>query len=87
MLWTTAMKKVSKARESRKSLKEMGAFSIVSIGKMKNHLRRLSPKYGRATNHVLISYQQMVGCPIGDVLGNDLKSALMHGVSFSSQNQ
>ena len=71
------MKKISRASKSRKSPKEMGASSIASIGKMKTHLRRLRPKNGRATNNVMIMIRKK-----GDVLGNDLKSALMHGVSF-----
>ena len=79
MFWATTMKKVSRASKSRKSPKEMGASSIASIGKMKTHLRRLRPKNGRATNHVMIREKE-------DVLGNDLKSALMQIVSFSSQN-
>ena len=73
------MKKISRASKSRKSPKEMGASSIASIGKMKTHLRRLRPKNGRVTYHVMIREK-------GDVLGNDLKFALMHFVSFSSQN-
>ena len=55
----------------------MGASSIAWIGKMKTHLRRLRPKNGRATNNVLIMERKK-----GDVLGNDLKSALRHLVSF-----
>ena len=71
------MKKISRASKSRKSPKEMGASSIASIGKMKTHLRRLRPKNGRATNHVML-----IGRKIGDVLGKDLKSALRQFVSF-----
>ena len=74
MLWATKMKKVSVASKSRKSPKEMGAYSIAWIGKMKTHLRRLRPKNGRATNHVMIRKKE-------DVLGNDLKNALMQIVS------
>ena len=81
MFWARTMKKVSRASKSRKSPKEMGASSIASIGKMKTHLRRLRPKNGRATNHVMIMERKK-----GDVLGNDLKSASMLVVSFSSQN-
>mgnify|MGYP007045550468 CR=1 FL=1 len=69
------MKKISRASKSRKSPKEMGASSIASIGKMKTHLRRLRPKNGRATNHVMIIEK-------GDVLGNDLNNASMLLVSF-----
>ena len=79
MVWETAMKKVSLVSKSRKTPKEMGTSSIAWIGKMKTHLRRLRPKNGRATNHVITSI-------IGDVLGNDLKSASLLIVSFSSQN-
>ena len=75
MFWARRMKKVSRASKSRKSPKEMGASSIASIGKMKTHLRRLRPKYGRATNHVMLRKK-------GDVLGNDLNNAYMLLVSF-----
>ena len=77
MFWARTMKKLSRASKSRKSPKEMGASSIASIGKMKTHLRRLRPKNGRATNHVMIMERTK-----GDVLGKDLKSALGHIVSF-----
>ena len=75
MLWATAMKKVSMASKSSQSPKEMGASSIASIGKMKTHLRRLRPKNGRATYHVMIKMKE-------DVLDKDLNNAYVLLVSF-----